>query len=221
MHKWFPVFLSLALACGACSSVSISSDYDPDVDFSRGFASYAWLPDGELKDTGVADALTDKLLREAIDTEMAAKGFTRAGAAPDFFVGYHAAVEQKLATRPSSSAGFVVGSHGRVGTTFGVSSADEVYLYDQGTLVLDFLAADTKALVWRGTASRSVYPANTREERPPGRARPKQMSTLPADEVAQPPAIVQTYVAGAAMVERLSRLSATDPARSARRRSTQ
>lgn len=149
----------------ACSSISVSSDYDPAVDFSAGFERYGWLAVDEMQDSGVSDPLTHKLLRDAIDAEMAAKGFTLADGAPDFWVGYHAAVETKLSYRPATGSGFIFGPRGRVSTVVSLNTSNEPYTYDEGTLILDFLRGPSRELVWRGIASSPAHKHDSREER--------------------------------------------------------
>jgi len=39
-----------------------------------------------------------------------------------------------------------------------------VYEYEQGTLILDFVATDSKKLIWRATAKGVVSPASTPEK---------------------------------------------------------
>jgi hypothetical protein len=59
------------------------------------------------------------------------------------------------------SVGIPVGSHGRISVGGGKSKPIEK---QEGTLELKFLDANTKALVWQGTASRTVDPATSPEE---------------------------------------------------------
>jgi hypothetical protein len=112
----------------------------------------------------VQDPLTDKLLREAIDAEMLTEGFVPSSGAPDFYVAYQAGIESKIGTRPSSGGSVAVGSGGFGGVAFGVSN-NEVYQYDEGTLILDFLRGEQRELAWRGTVSQAVHKSESREER--------------------------------------------------------
>lgn len=157
------VLLSLALS--ACSSLQVTSDYDPEVDFSRGFERYAWRPAEEMRSNGVTDELTDKLLRDAIDAEMAARGFQKVTGEPEFLIGYHAAVDQEIGFRPTSTTGFVVGPHWTYGSTMYYGTSEQPYVYEKGTLILDFLKDGGKRLVWRGIASARVDRTASREER--------------------------------------------------------
>jgi hypothetical protein len=70
--KLVPVFLLLLLA--SCSSVSVYSDYDKNVDFAS-YKTYAFFKPG-IDKVEISD-LDKRRILHAIDTEMQAKGFTK------------------------------------------------------------------------------------------------------------------------------------------------
>jgi hypothetical protein len=108
----------------------------------------------------VADELLVKRIRSAVDAQLQAKGRT-AAANPDFLIGMQ--LSGKTTHGGSVGVGVSVGipvGRGRVSVGGGKSKAIE---NKEGTLVLDFLDAKTKSLVWRATASGAVEPSSTPE----------------------------------------------------------
>ncbi len=158
---------ALALAFGlaatalvsGCSGISVSTDFDPKVDFSA-FKTYGW----HAAPAGAApNPLVDARIRRAVDDALPARGY-RAAASPaeaDFLVAHRTAVQQRIEVSPSSAA--VGYRSGRWGAAVGTGA--DVRTYDEGTLVLDFVDAKSKELVWRGTASGTVHGDLTPEER--------------------------------------------------------
>jgi hypothetical protein len=153
--------LALGVALAACAT-SPSADIDCDYDTAANFAAlktYGWMaPTGNA----VADELLVKRIRSAVDTQLQAKGRTASAANPDFLIG------MQLSGRTTNggsvgvgvSVGIPVGRAGRVSVGGGKSKPIEK---KEGTLVLDFLDAKTKSLVWRATASGAVEPQSTPE----------------------------------------------------------
>ncbi len=92
--------LLLAALC-ACSTLRVNSDYDPDFEFS-GFRTWGWLtgPRAGTVDPRLVSGLVEERIRSALEKHLAARGFQRsASGKPDFRVGYHAAVEDKVDVR--------------------------------------------------------------------------------------------------------------------------
>lgn len=139
------VALLLSLfAAPAAFAQDISYDYDKSFDFSKA-KSYAWVDGTILK-----DELNHKRIVGAVDTQLAAKGLTKAaaGATPDVVVAYHASFDKDLRINGFSSGwgGYRFGA-----TRSGSATVDDVLI---GTIVVDVMK--DKAIVWRGTASKEV-----------------------------------------------------------------
>lgn len=148
----------VAVVLAGCSGLSTSSDYDPQTDFSK-LKTWAWFEAGPPNPK--IDTLTDGRIRGAIEQELTRKGLRKVDSGPaDFSVKYHAAVQQKIESRPTSVS---VGYGWRYGY-MGMSS-NEIYSYSEGTLVVDFIDPAKKELLWRGTVSGAVEPQRTPEER--------------------------------------------------------
>jgi hypothetical protein len=143
---WIGVALAL---CAGCSSLQVSQDFDTHFDFSQlhtfGFLS---APPGR---TGVDD-LTLRRVQDAIAKELTAKGYVKSDN-PDFGVAVHGG--KKTETD--------IESYGYGWGWWGPGDVD-VYQYDVGTLIVDFVDSKQKEMVWRGTAE-DVLGATTPEEK--------------------------------------------------------
>ena len=142
----------LALLTTTAMAQDVTYDYDKTADFSR-IKTYAW--EGG---TNVNDPLNHKRIVAAVDSQLAAKGLTRvaAEADPDVVISYRAALTEDLEIN-----GTGYGRFARLGGT-GSARVERVYV---GTLLIGMFDADTRALVWRGTASRELDLDASPEER--------------------------------------------------------
>lgn len=142
--------LLLLLTAVGCSPIQVGVDYDPEADFS-GLLSYDWAALSEgAHDPRVDNDLLKSRLQAAVNTELATKGFVLSGDAPDFVIGYHAAIEQRIDVRE-----VVTRRYGYRGGWYD-DVATHVREYDEGTLILDIVEAERNQLVWRGTAKGEV-----------------------------------------------------------------
>jgi len=146
--------LLLALAAAACSSLATDWDYDPEVDFS-GLRAYAWM---EPPDDHPVDELSHRRVRRSADEVLGAAGYRLDPAAPDFLLVAHLGTETKLRVT-DWGYGYRRGYGG-----FGGRQVD-VDEYEVGTLVLDVVLPVERALVWRGTASGTLYRDASPEKR--------------------------------------------------------
>jgi hypothetical protein len=138
-------FLSMMTWATACSSFTVTSAYEPTVNFSQ-MRTYDWMPRNEITDkppeTAIA-AQVGQLIKEAVENGMTKRGYVkRSGENPDFFLAYHASVEDKVEPRV---ADYYCGT--RI-----CNQGITIDRYREGTLVLDIIKADSKEVVWRGTA---------------------------------------------------------------------
>jgi hypothetical protein len=154
MHKRLATLaLAMVLTPALAMAQKTSYDFDKTANFS-GYKTYA-LKEG----TSTGQPLVDQRIVAAIDTEMAAKGFTKAEANPDVFVVYHVAFDkQKDISTFSSGYGGGYGAYGwRYGGAWaGGSSTTTVRDILVGTLVIDLADAKKGELAWRGMGVKEV-----------------------------------------------------------------
>lgn len=138
----------VVLAAAGCSSVSVSTDYDRDVDFAR-MRTFAWMPPAPSEpDPFGSNTIVKKRVTSAIESELASKSISRTDGSPDFLVAVHGFVRDRLDV---TSWPYGWGRRGMWG-----SQRVEVSQYSEGTLVLDFVNPASKELLWRGAATSAL-----------------------------------------------------------------
>lgn len=157
------VIAALAFALPGCSSFQVHSDYNPEVDFGQ-YGTYAWLPrptDGDRSPQN--DGLLYQRIERAVNANLAAKGMRLVDDQADasLLVTEHIDVEQKLRVN-TTNYGYGYGRWGYYGGGYQQTNVDQ---YEEGTLMLDFIDAKSKELVWRGTAQSRLQKLKTPEER--------------------------------------------------------
>jgi len=131
----------------------VTYDFSKSANFA-GFKTYA-VKDG----TKVGQPLIDERIASAIDTALAAKGFTKATSNPDVFVVYHVAFDkEKDISTYSSGYGGGYGPYGWGwgGGWGGTTTSTQVRDILVGTLVIDMADAKANQMVWRGMGVKEV-----------------------------------------------------------------
>jgi hypothetical protein len=134
------------LAYTACSTMQVRTDYDRTADFAR-YHSFA-LQKGAVLAQGAVDA-RNTLVRDRIDRALraglASKGLAPATGDPELLVTYVAGARSRQEIEHVDWAY-------PWGPFWGGPGYQDFWLTDheQGTLVIDFVDASTRKLVWRG-----------------------------------------------------------------------
>ena len=153
------LILSLTLLLAACSGISTSTDYDPAANFGS-YGTYSWA---ETEGTSMDD-LTDARVRSAVDATLAAKGLSKMNSGGDLAVAYQVTTADRK-TYNTVSTGWGGGyRYGWGGGGMGMTTTTEQN-YTEGTVILAMFDQGTKSLVWKGTASGTVDPGKSPQER--------------------------------------------------------
>ncbi len=129
----------------------VTYDFNKTADFTK-FKTYAMKPG-----TPVGQQLIDDRLIAAIESQLAAKGFTKDDANPDVFVVYHVAFDKQKDISTFSSG--YAGGYGPYGYRWGGgmgTSTTQVRDILVGTLVIDMADAKAKQIVWRGMGTKEI-----------------------------------------------------------------
>lgn len=157
---------SAILLSAACSSRQYTSDYDPNASFSD-LHTYQWAerPAQAKDDPRIYNAITESRVKTAVDRALQAKGFERVeNDQPDFWVAWYGAIEGKMSYSTTNAGyGGWYGYGWYRGATVGTSTT-RVNEWDEGTLVVDVIDADSKELIWRGSVTDVVDSGNRSPE---------------------------------------------------------
>jgi len=154
--------LFVLIVAASCSSVKVSSDFDKSAAFSS-YKTYSFTPEAQ-KLEGVNDLNRNRLL-SAIETELAAKGFTKTETNPDVLIDIQLKGEQKQ-TATATNSGGRYGYGYRYGYGGGFSTTTINYdTYVDGTLFVDMIDAKNNQLVWQGRGTKTVDPDASQKKR--------------------------------------------------------
>tara|TARA_R110001583_G_scaffold76508_2_gene209263 strand:- start:296 stop:895 length:600 start_codon:yes stop_codon:yes gene_type:complete len=168
MQRWL-VSLFLLLSITACQSLSVSTQSDPYADFSR-YQRFDWLQ--EQQPASAERMLLDKQFKYALERELLTKGLLKETQNPDFLISYYASQQQKSSQRTVEDTHYW-GGRGRYplyndprysldkdkwtyppslrAGNYTRSSETLTFEYKEGSLVIDFVDAETKQLIWQAT----------------------------------------------------------------------
>lgn len=145
--------VAVVVAVTGCSGMRINSDFNPGANFSS-YETYTWLPAPESGDPRLDNAIVFNRVKDAIDTELEAKGYREVANAnqADFLVGYHIALDGRMDVQTVNSYygyGYGPWYYGGYRDTY-------VRYYDQGSMLIDIVDRRANELVWRGSAEAEV-----------------------------------------------------------------
>ena len=150
-HRIVALALTVAFVCaGNARAQDVKSNYVPGTDFSK-YRTYKWV---QIENGGHPNQIVNTEIMQAVDTNLAAKGFTKTtGDTADLFVGYQIAVDKEKQWNAYGG-----------GLRWGGMGSATSSTIDVGTLVLDMYDPATKSLVWQGMASKTLDPSGSPEK---------------------------------------------------------
>ena len=149
--------LSAAAAVSACSTISVTTDWDRSANLGA-LRTYSWMPaPKEAPPPFMGNSIVEKRVTDAVERDLAAKGIHRDDASPSFRIAVHTLTRDVLSVQTwPSTWGYSWHAH----HTGAWDERVEVNQYTEGTLLLDFVDPASQNLLWRGVA-RSVIDENT------------------------------------------------------------
>jgi hypothetical protein len=167
MAKFGPAMVLALVACSVTNAQDVRTNYMPGTDFSR-YHTYAWVDEvqGIPSVGGHPDQILDAQVKQAIDGQMVAKGFTKVadGGKPDLFLGYQLTIDREKAINGFGDSWRGWGGFGPwAGGGFGSFSASTSSNYI-GTFVVGMYDPTVKRLVWIGAAQHAIEPSKKPEK---------------------------------------------------------
>ncbi len=134
----------------SCARVKVKTNYEPEMNFTA-YRTYSWFPEPEgkflyLTNPDAARLKIDEKVKNAVNRELQAKGFVLNNQSPDFLIVFHTGMYHKKYIQDWGYA------YARSSRYWGGRDDIELRHYKEGTLVLDFVDANSKELIWRGSA---------------------------------------------------------------------
>lgn len=122
---------------------TVSVDYDHSENFAQ-LKTYSWTT------VSTANSLWDKRVKDAVDQELTARGYTQVPTRGDLQL---AAIEKTSVQQQYST--YYNGFGGRRWGGMGESTTS-LDSYKVGTLIVDIFESNSKQLIWRGTGSEDL-----------------------------------------------------------------
>jgi hypothetical protein len=163
MKKSAWIAMVLLMMAGPAFAVKAYIDYDTEFD-STGKDTFAWAPTSETS-LANTDPLLHSRIVNGIEYYLTMSGKHEVETDPALYVTYHTNTQEKVNINTSSYGYGYPGSwggyygRGYYGGGMGTSSTT-VSSYELGTLVVDVWDAETKKLIWRGTANNITITQN-------------------------------------------------------------
>ena len=161
MRSRLPLYgFILAALAGGCVAPNIGYDYDRSANFSR-YHTYAWVSSGQeaTRDRRLDSSLVNSRIRTAVDAQLRAKGYLASlDGRPDFFVTYRAGMKDMM---KGAATQRYIGD--RAHGTF--TTVSDIQPYNEGTLVIDVVDANTQQLVWQAFVKAELDQSLSPEER--------------------------------------------------------
>ena len=165
--KFGPALVLALIASCATYAQDVRTNYMPGTDFSK-YHTYAWIDEvkGVPRVGGQPDQILDTQVKQAVDSQMAGKGFTKVvdGGKPDLLLGYQLAIDrEKQINGFGSGWGGGWGGGGPWGGGLNSFSATTSTI-NIGTFVLGMYDPAAKKLIWIGAAQRTIEPSKKQEK---------------------------------------------------------
>jgi hypothetical protein len=154
-----PVQLVLLMAVflfsyGAALAQDVSYNYAQGTDFSK-FKTYKWI---NIPGAVAPNQLLDEQIKQAIDSQLAAKGFVKTAAdIADLYVGYQVSISQEVQWNA-----YGTGMGWRMGGGMATATSSTIQI---GTLGFDVYDQAGKQLIWRGSATKTLNPPKDPEKK--------------------------------------------------------
>jgi hypothetical protein len=160
------LIIGLAFFTG-CAALDVHYDFDREVDFAL-IQTYDWM---SVPQKTQDNELTLKHIKSAVNKQLQAKGLTVTSNNPDVLIALHGGKEKKIDVqewgyayrdRDNYNTGpyypsnmyptpYPADPHGRENIEY--RRGTDTYEYEVGTLIIDFVDAKKKELIWRGIAT--------------------------------------------------------------------
>lgn len=150
IHAFFVLFL-MGFAANCSTIYDVQYHYDKQTNFEN-LKTYDWMAVPEKADT---NNLVVELLKKAVNAELQAKGLMMTSNNPDFLITEHLGRKDKAIGNRSSGYGMPEGYSGPKNLS--------THQFKEGSLILDFVDAESKKVIWRGATRAGIDYVNTPE----------------------------------------------------------
>ena len=164
--KFGPTLLLALVACSVTRGQDVRTNYMPGTDFSK-YHTYAWVDEvkGVPRVGSQPDQILDAQVKQAVDSQMAAKGLTKVvdSDKADLLLSYQLAIDREKQVDGFANSLGPWGGWGPWGGGPDSFSATTSTI-NIGTFVLGMYDPAAKKLVWIGAAQHALEPSKKQEK---------------------------------------------------------
>ena len=150
---WILALAALALLAGCATGPRITTEADPDADFSR-YRTFAFYSPLAIEPEGYSSAASDRM-KAAVRAQMEARGYIYTTDRPDLWVNINAYTQRQTDVTVMPTVDYAYYYSYRARGYYVVPywrDRTDVYRYTEGTINVDIIDAARNRLVWEGIA---------------------------------------------------------------------
>jgi len=152
------IFITYSLGCSPIYDVK--HDYDQQVDFTT-LKTYNWMP---VPEQAGMNQLVIERVKNAVNAELKTKGLRLVANNADFLIAEHLGKQDKVQVTDWGYSYSAYGVYGGYRGGYGGPGGLSTYNYEEGSLILDFVDAKSKKLIWRGALKAEVQGIDSPEK---------------------------------------------------------
>ncbi len=157
IHEFFILFLMGFVV--SCSTIyGVQYDYDKQADFES-LKTYDWMT---VPEKANINSLNVERVKKAVNAELQAKGLMMTSNNPDFLIAEHLGKKDKVQV---TNWGYDYNRFDRYWGEYPGPVGVSIQEYEEGSLILDFVDAKSKKMIWRGIAKAVVNNVDTLEKK--------------------------------------------------------
>jgi hypothetical protein len=150
---WLVALCALALVAGCATGPRITTEADPQADFSR-YRTFAFYSPLAIESEGYSSAMSERM-KAAARAQMESRGYVYTETSPDLWVNINAYTQRRTEVSSMPTVDYAYYYSYRANRYFAVPywrDRTDVYRYTEGTMNVDLVDAARNRLVWEGIA---------------------------------------------------------------------
>ncbi len=153
IHAFFVLFL-IGFTVSCASIYNVKYDFDQQANFAD-LKTFDWMP---VPEKAGINSLVVQRVKKAVNAELQAKGLMMTSNNPDFLIAQHLGKKDKVQV---TDWGYSYSHYGRYRGGYWGPTGVSTYEYEEGSLILDFVDAKSKKMIWQGAAKAEVQNIDT------------------------------------------------------------
>ena len=140
-------FIGFTVSCARVYDVKY--DFDQQANFAD-LKAFDWM---RVPESARINSQVVERVKNSVNAELKVKGLMMSSNDPDFLIALHLGRREKVQV---TGYGYGYDSSGGYGSALWGPGGAATYDYEEGTLILDFVDATSKKMIWRGAAKTEV-----------------------------------------------------------------